>query len=368
MNDVELDWNLLEKLCSIHAVSGREDTMTSFVRDSIKDFVDELSVDNLGNVVGIIKGTKYPEFKLMLQAHMDEIGLIVRNITDDGFLLLERIGGMPEKSLLGQSMDILTEDGKIITGYIATKSHHVTSSDEKLKVPSIHEMFMDVGLRSFDDVSKAGIKVGDPITYHPNFRRFGEGMIVSKALDNRVGVFILLETLKYLFYNRPQCTVVFSFSVLEEFSIRGSIPTVNATKPDAIISLDITVASDTPYEKGLQAVVVGKGPAIKMMDFHGRGTLGGLFSSPKLRHFIEEVAAKESLPLQREVIVGVITDPAFQLYLGEKGNVIAGISIPQRYTHSPISMCNEFDIATTVKLMMATASSFSPAVDLSRGI
>ena len=99
---------LLEQLCAIHAVSGREDAMTSFVRDMIRPMVDEVSVDNLGNVVGIIKGTSYPDHKLMLQAHMDELGLIVRNLTDDGFLLIERVGGIPEKTLMGQRMDIMT--------------------------------------------------------------------------------------------------------------------------------------------------------------------------------------------------------------------------------------------------------------------
>jgi putative aminopeptidase FrvX len=103
------------------------------------------------------------------------------------------------------------------------------------------------------------------------------------------------------------------------------------------------------------------------MDFHGRGTLGGMFSSPKLRRFIEKVAKQEEISLQREVIVGVITDPAFQLYLGDKGYVIAGISIPHRYSHAPIQMCHELDIANTIKLVERAAFTFTPEVDLSRG-
>lgn len=117
----------------------------------------------------------------------------------------------------------------------------------------------------------------------------------------------------------------------------------------------------------LHPVAMRQGPAVKMMDFHGRGTLGGLFSSPKLRRFIENVAQELGIPTQREVIVGVITDPAFQLYLGERGYVIAGLSIPQRYTHSAAQMCHEADIAHAIRLLTAVATKFSPALDLSRG-
>lgn len=363
----QYDWNLLEQLCAIHAVSGREDRITAFVRDRIQPLVDEVSVDNLGNVVGILKGMEHPDYRLMLQAHMDELGLIVRNITEDGFLLIERVGGMPEKSLLGQRVDVLTDDGRLVSGYVGAKSHHITGSDEKYRVPTVHEMFIDLGLEGREAVEQAGVQVGDPVTYHPNYHRFGDGMICSKALDNRVSVFVLLEVLKALARDRPPCTVVFSFTVLEEFSIRGSLPTVNLTKPDAIISLDITIAPDTPVDVPLHPVTMRRGPAIKMMDFHGRGTLGGLFSSPKLRRFIEAIAKKEGIPLQREVIVGLITDPAFQLYLGEKGYAIAGLSIPHRYSHAAIQMCHETDIAQTIQLVKATASTFTPQVDLSRG-
>jgi len=363
----DLDWKLLEQLCAIHAVSGREDRITAFLRDLIRPMVDEVSVDNLGNVVGIVKGTKYPEYRLMLQAHTDEIGLIVRGITEDGFLLVERVGGMPEKTLMAQRMDVLTDDDRLVTGYVGAKSHHVTGSDEKYRVPSVHEMFIELGLKSRADVEAAGIQVGDPVTYMPNFQRFGDGMICSKALDNRVSVFVLLEVLKELSRKRPLSTLIFSFTVLEEFSIRGSLPTVTATNPHAIISLDITIATDTPIDKPLHPIAMRGGPAIKMMDFHGRGTLAGLFSAPKLRRYLEKIAKQEGLPLQREVIIGVITDPAFQLYLGDKGYVIAGLSIPHRYSHAATQMCHETDIAQSVQLLKAASSAFTPEVDLSRG-
>jgi putative aminopeptidase FrvX len=155
---------------------------------------------------------------------------------------------------------------------------------------------------------------------------------------------------------------------LEEFSIRGSLPVVTRTDPSAVISVDITIATDTPTGENLQPVGLRHGPCIKLMDFHGRGTLGGLISSPPLRRFIEGVAAEVNIPLQREVIVGVITDPAFQLYLGQQGYSIAGISIPQRYSHSSISMCHERDIDLTIQWIEALVRKFDSSVDLRRGI
>jgi putative aminopeptidase FrvX len=366
MNSAE-EWSLLEELCALHAVSGREDAMTRFVRDAITPVLDDVVVDNLGNVTGIMPGSEQPEYRLMLQAHMDELGLIVRNVTPDGFLLFERVGGVPEKSLLGQRVDVLTDADELVPGYVATKSHHITSRDEKFVVPNVHDMYIDVGLPSREAVAEAGIQVGDPVTYHPNFHLFGDGQICSKALDNRASVYTLLRVVERLKESPPPCTLVFAFTVLEEFSIRGSLPTVTRTRPDAIISLDITIATDTPTGGNLHPVALRGGPAIKMMDFHGRGTLGGMFSSPKLRRFIEGVAGRNGIPLQREVIIGVITDPAFQLYLGEMGYVIAGLSLPHRYSHSSISMCHETDIRQMVDLVTAIAREFDSTVDLTRG-
>ena len=361
------DWKLLEDLCAIHAVSGREDRAIRFIKEMVEPLADSVSVDNLGNVVAILKGSKHPDHKLMLQGHLDELGLIIRNITDDGFALFERVGGVPEKSLLGQRMDILTDDDKLIPAYVGPKSHHITKKEEKFVVPKVHDMFLDLGFSSREEVEKSGVQVGDPVTYHPNYHRLGNGLIISKALDNRVSIFILLELLKRFSGKRPPSTMVFSFSVLEEFSIRGSLPTVNLTEPNAIISLDITIAPDTPIDDPVHPIQMGQGPAIKMMDFHGRGTLAGMFSSPKLRRYIEKKAKESKIPLQREVIIGVITDPAFQLYLGDKGYTIAGISIPHRYSHSSISACHENDIKQTIELLDHSARDFTPDLDLSRG-
>jgi putative aminopeptidase FrvX len=367
MNESLQEWQLLADLCAVHAVAGREDRITRFVFDYVTPLADEVDIDNLGNVTAILRGTSQPEIKLMLQAHMDELGLIVRDITPDGYVLVERIGGVPEKSLLGQKVDILTDTGDLIPGIVGAKSHHITSPDEKFVVPKIHQIYIDLGYPTREAVLATGVQVGDPIAYRPNFERIGDGLLVSKSFDNRVSIYILLRILERLSQNRPDCTIIFAFTVLEEFSIRGSLPVVTRTDPTAILSLDITIGMDTPSDKGLQPVFLRHGPAIKMMDFHGRGTLAGLISSPPLRRFIEGIARAENIPLQREVIVGVITDPAFQLYQGDRGYAIAGISIPCRYTHSAVNVVHEGDVNQTTDLLTAAARSFNASVDLRRG-
>lgn len=367
MNQVPERWSMLRTVCAVHAVSGREDRMIRFLRNEVQNTLADVEVDRLGNVTGVIKGTDAGAPVMLLQAHMDELGLIIRDITDDGFLLFERIGGVPEKSLLGQKIEILTDDDQIVPGIVGPKSHHVTTPAEKFVVPHVHDMFIDVGLPSREAVEAKGIRVGDPAAYQPNFQMFGEDLICSKSLDNRVSIFVLLEVMKQLAESPPSSTIAFAFTVLEEFSIRGSLPAVSRLQPDAVVSLDITIATDTPAEERLHPVQLGHGPAIKMMDFHGRGTLGGLISSPPLRRFLEHVAREKSITLQREVIIGVITDPAFQLYLGDHGNSIAAISIPQRYTHSSISVCHAHDIEQTIELVTSAAKAFDGHVDLGRG-
>ena len=361
------DWGLLESICAVHAVSGREDRMTRFILELAEPYADRVEVDRIGNVIAYMDGKKDSGTRLLLQGHMDELGLIIRSITPDGYLLVERVGGMPEKSLLGQRLDILTDSDVLIPAYVGAKSHHITAASEKYTVPGVHDMYLDVGYHSREAVEALGIQVGDPATYTPNFHRFGDRMICSKALDNRISVYILMLLLKEFSIHRPDCSLAFGFTVLEEFSIRGSLPVVMRVDPHAIISLDITIASDTPNDRTLQEVCMGEGPAIKMMDFHGRGTLGGLFSSPPLRRFIEKVAKNEHIPLQREVIVGVITDPAFQIYLGDQGYTAAGVSIPTRYSHANIQMVHETDVELTTELLYNITKSFNGSIDLSRG-
>jgi putative aminopeptidase FrvX len=359
-------FSLLKELTGIPALSGYEDRMVARMRDAFLEYTDQVDVDRLGNVIATIEGNE-AEPCLLIFAHMDELGLVVRKIEDDGFLRFERVGGVPEKSLLSTLIEVHTDSGERIPGVIGATSHHVTPPEKKFVVPNRLDMYIDIGCSSRQEVEALGVQVGDGITYLENFTVLKGGRVVSKTLDNRIGCVMLIQTLEALVSKKPSGKVHIVASVQEEFNVRGVWPVFQAYQPDAAICLDVTIATDTPEIGHLGEVAIGGGPAIGLYEFHGRGTLGGLIPNPKLRRYIESVAAKKKIPLQREVLIGIITDAAFSQLLGEGGVAMASLAVPIRYTHAPSELCDLEDIEAAVMLLSIVAASFDSKVDLSRG-
>lgn len=357
---------LLHELTAIPALSGREDSMVAYMRDTFVRHVDNVQVDRIGNVRAYVPGKK-SDRSLLIFAHMDELGLVVRKIDEDGFVRFERVGGIPEKTLLGSWIEIHTEDGERIPGLIGTTSHHVTPQEKKYQVPSRLDMYIDLGCRSAEEVDQLGVQVGDGITYAHTFKQLANERIAAKALDNRIGCALLIRVLEHLTEHQPASDVFLVASVQEEFNVRGVWPVFQAVKPDAAICLDVTIATDTPEIKQLSDMSIGSGPAIGCFEFHGRGTLGGLIPHPKLRRFIESVAEQEEIALQREVLIGIITDAAFAQLLGETGVAMASFAVPIRYTHAPVELCARQDFEQAVRVLNAVAERFDAAVDLERG-
>lgn len=358
----------LDFLTSIPAVSGAEDKIIKEVRSRLETLTDEVHVDRLGNVTATFKGTNQNAPSILFFAHLDELGLIVRKVEDNGFLRVERIGGVPEKTLSGQFVDVHTVDGsKSHLGFFGAISHHLTPAEKKYSVSVTKDMYIDLGLESKQEVKERGIDIGSMVTYHHNFRRMGENRVTSKALDDRVGVYALLALAEYLKDNTHGATVHLAFSVQEEFNIRGCLPVFERLRPDSAICVDITPACDTPDLKDTNEIYLGRGPALLYMNFHGRGTLGGLIPNPKFCRFIEGLSEGLNMELQRDVVLGVITDDAFTQLTGTEGIPMAHISIPLRYTHAPIETVDIRDIADCIKLLCYIASEFGEGVDLGRG-
>ena len=361
-----MDIQLLKELTSVSAICGHEDRLIRLVADKLEGCCDDLHIDRLGNVTAVFNG-KPGAPTIAYFAHLDELGLIVRRVEENGFLRIERVGGVPEKALLCTQLDVWAVDGsKSYPAVVGTTSHHVTPPDKKFAVTTTSEIFIDMGLGSKAEVEALGVGIGSMITYKPNFTEIG-GMIASKALDDRMGVYVMLKMAEMLKDTEHEATVALIFSVQEEFSVRACSPAFNRLMPDAAICLDISPACDTPELKGKYDMFLGKGPAIMYLNFHGRGTLGGLIPNPKLNIFLEQIARDLAIPTQREVVLGVITDDSFTQYLGDEGIPMAHISIPMRYSHSPMEMANAQDIDDTLKLAMESALRFGTATDLSRG-
>lgn len=357
----------MRELTEIPALSGHEDKMIAYVLKRLEGLCDDVHVDKLGNVTATYPGTDKNGRSIAYFAHMDEVGLIVKKVEENGFLRLERVGGVPEKVLPASLVDVHTlDETKTYRAVIGNTSHHLTPADKKFAVTTIGELYVDLGCNSKEEVLAKGIDIGSVVTYIPNFTVLGD-YVASKALDDRMGIYTLLYMAEELSKKEHEATVYLIFTVQEEFNIRSATPTFNRLQPDAAICVDISPACDTPELKGRYDMAIGKGVAIMYMNFHGRGTLGGLLPNPKLNAFLEKTAKEEGLKCQKEVVIGVITDDAFTQHAGTEGIPMAHLSIPLRYTHSLAEVASRQDVEDCAKLMVASALKFGKDVDINRG-
>ncbi|REK76669.1 M42 family metallopeptidase [Paenibacillus paeoniae] len=355
----------LQELTSLAAVSGYEDLVIRYVKEQLQGVGEEIQVDALGNVTVRMNEIKGQEpYRVMIFAHMDELGLVVNKIEDSGFLRVERLGGIPEKSLAGQSV-IVEANGRVWNGIIGTKAHHVTPSEEKYRVLPVSEVFADFGFKSKQEALDAGFDVGTPVMYARQY--FDNGTrVFSNALDNRVGCLALLELADRVKDSGLPCELYIVFSVQEEFNLRGVLPAVRRIDPHLAITLDITIATDTPDLKTKGDISLGGGPSIGMYTFHGRGTLGGLIPNPKLVKHIKGVASDHHIPLQPAVFMGILTDASFS-QLENDGLPMVDLGYPARYTHAPVESVDLDDVSKLIDLLEHLLYTFDGTVDFSRG-
>jgi len=342
--------NLLKELTSLVGPSGYEYFVASFLKDHMSQKCKRVWRDPLGNVICQLNelGNKP---RVAVFAHMDELGFIVRKIEDNGFLRVERLGGIPEKAIASTRVIVLTEDDKKIEGVIGVKSHHLTKIEERRVVTSVQDIYIDVGAETKEEVMKMGIKVGNPVVYGRQFFKIGN-RIFSNSLDNRGGCAIILKALEDIDISKLKAEIYFIGSVQEEFSLRGVLPAIRSVKPDIAICLDIAIACDTPDLEAHTDVKLGGGPTINMYTFHGRGTLAGLIPSKELVKKIFEIANEERINLQRNVFFGGLTDSSFaQLELSGIPSIDLGF--PARYTHSPLEVCDIRDLEALEKLLIS---------------
>lgn len=333
---------LIKELTEINGNSGYEDEVIKYLIMKLKDSASEIRVDSIGNVTAIYKCGKENAKKVMLFAHMDEVGMVVRKIEDNGILRAQKLGSVNPNILPGTMIEVIGEHRKV-SGVIGTKSHHFLQPEDKYKVDNFEKLYIDVGASSKEDVEKLGIKVGNPIVYKSNFTELANDQICNKAMDNRAAISILVNIGLNIQKDKLNSDLYLVFGVQEEFNTRGMMPVVREVVPDIAIGFDITPSCDVPDVKQYSDVVIGKGPALTYMNHHGRGTLAGLVANTKLLSFIEEVAKENNIQFQREVAIGVLTETAYIVF--ENSNtVVANISIPTRYTHTPIEVVSLRDI------------------------
>lgn len=338
-----IDVALLKEICEMPGAPGFEKKIRDFIVDKAKGLVDEISVDNIGNVIAIKRGLRNPENKrVMVAAHMDEIGFIVTHIDENGFLRFHTLGGFDPKTLTAQRV-IVHGKNKDVMGVMGTKPIHVMTADEKNKLPKIADYFIDLGMGK-EEVEK-WIQVGDPITRERELVEMGD-CVNCKSIDNRIAVFILLETLKEL--KTPAYDVYATFTVQEEVGIRGAQVSAHHIDPDFGIALDTTIAFDLPGAAAHEKITeLGKGTAIKIMD-------ASAICDYRMVSFMKATATKNNIAFQTEILTAGGTDTAGVQRMGKKGAIAGAISIPTRHLHQVIEMANKKDVQASIQLLKAS--------------
>jgi putative aminopeptidase len=339
----------LKLLSSISAPSGYEDRLIHLMRQEMLNNTAEVSIDRLGNVIARLAGTTPgSSAPLMLFAHMDELGFVIRKIEDNGYLRLERLGGIPERTAACRPVMVLGAREPIM-GVTGHKSHHYTKPDEKYSVIRVQDLYVDIGAPSKQAVAELGISVGDPVTYAPFFHVHND-LVFGKSMDNRAGCEVLLSVMENLARLPHDRDVYIVATTQEEFSLRGVIPTYARIQPEIAVAIDVVVACDTPDLEGVSDTRLGAGPAVSRYSFHGRGTLGGLIPNPRLVTAILQAAERLEIPCQKNVSMGLLTDTSFFQLEGE-GVYCLDVGIPTRYTHAPIEVVSIKDLDLLIKLL-----------------
>jgi putative aminopeptidase FrvX len=333
---------MLEKLSNACGIAGREEEVRGLMKKVLKPYVDELKEDNLGNVIGIKKGKKKAP-RVMLAAHMDEIGLLVKTISKEGFLQFAKIGGIDDRILLAQKVMVYTEK-KPLDGIVGSKPPHIQKEEERKKAITCDKLFIDIGAEDEKAARRMGVKIGDPIGFDIKFARAGKDIVMGKAFDDRVGCAVMAETMKRL--RKTDCTVYAVGTVQEEVGLRGATTAAFGIHPDVGIALDVTVAGDIPGVKEVEAPIkIRKGPSITVAD-------KGLITHPKVLKLLIDAAEENKIPYQLETGLPGSTDAA-RISLTREGVPSGVISIPTRYIHSPASLLSLKDVENTVKLTVA---------------
>ena len=329
------EYVLLKKLSEVAGVPGNEKQVSKLITEEIKGVCEELTYDNLGSIIGKV-GQKGP--KVMIAGHMDEVGFFVTQITKDGFVKFQTLGGW-----FSQVWEIHTKKG-VVLAVTGVKPPHIIPADKRNVAIDIATMYLDLGVSSKEEAEKLGVEPGNMVVPHMEFKVLGnDKYLLGKAWDNRIGSAVVIEVLKRL--NSNDTNQLFgTFTVQEEVGLRGAKTSSYVVAPEIAIAVDTGLANDVPGGDSAEQAL-GKGPQILLYD-------GGLVPHQALREFVINVAKEEKIPYQEAFIVGGRTD-AGHMHLAHKGAASLSIGIPTRYMHSHTSIIHYDDYENTIKLMLA---------------
>ena len=331
---------MLKTLTEINAVSGNEDLLADFIIKKIKPYATDIKIDSMGNIIAFKKGRKGGKLTHMFAAHTDEVGFIITKVCDNGFLKFEEVGGISDQILLTQRVEI---GENRVSGILGVKAVHLQSKDERESLIKKKNMYIDIGAKDKADAEKR-VKIGDYATFCSKYTEFGNDKIKAKALDDRVGVYTLMQLIKHEY----DADIYFCFTVQEEVGLRGAKIVSHRLNADTCLVFEGTNAADVDgVEPHKQVTALGGGPALSIMD---RASI----SNKKYNEFIENIAKNEGFKYQykRTVMGG---NDAGSIATAADGCATAVISLPTRYIHSPISVAKKSDVDDMVRLARGVA-------------
>ena len=346
-------FNLFEKLTGIPGGSGFEEKVIEAIASELKTRLPDVSVDAMGNVIGKLGMGKK---SIMVCVHSDEVGMLVKYIDPKGFIYFELNGMIDERVLLSTKVDICTDKG-IYTGVVGVKNRHLLTPEDLKRPISLSDLWIDVGAAGAEEIKKWGIKIGDPIVFHPNFQKIGKETIISKAIDNRAGCAVLINLAERMESRKIDYQLLLVAATQEEIGSRGAKVIAQTLGPDMAIVIDTVPASD-PITPPQQATTeCGKGPVIRSMDVNALGW--GTVYSKKIRKRLIVTADKNGIPYQEDV-ARTWTDAA-AIHTSGGGIPCGGIYIPRRYSHSPMELVKWSDVERTADLLHLFFSSLNSA-------
>ncbi len=331
-----METKLLKQLCEAPGLPGAEEPVKEIIISNLREFTDEIIKDPLGNVIAHIPGDGP---RLVLDAHMDEVGFMVNHIDQRGFIRVIPLGGIDPRVFYGQRVVVWGK--KPLVGMVAALPPHITKKDNNKDAPEVEDCIIDLGL-SGDKVSSS-VKVGDVVSYFSPFIET-EDAVISKAIDDRVGLFVILEALK----RKPtiNCDLYVSATVQEEVGLRGANVIVPVYEPDFVIALEGTVSNDLPGVPEHKTLAkAGRGPEIRLTDKY-------LVAHRALSLFLTQLAEKHEIPYQITVKKAGSTNATAMQVTG-KGSRATVVSVPVRYLHSPSCLAYKSDIDATIKLAIS---------------
>ena len=333
---------LLASLSNAPGISGYEDRVREVIHEALEDDVDEIRYDRMGNLIAVKNGG-IPS--VMVAAHMDEIGLMAKYIDDDGFIRFVTFGGWFDQTLLNNSVTLHTKQGDV-HGVIGSKPPHLMEKEEQEKTIKAKDMFIDVGADDREAVEQLGIRPGTPITLQPRFHTLQGSRVTGKALDDRVGVAMMIEAIRR--YD-GDATLYAVGTVQEEVGLKGAKTSAFGLDPDVALVSETALAGDYPgVEKKESALQLGQGPAVTVTDASGRGLIT---PSPVLT-WLEETATENNIDYQLDVSAGGTTD-ATAIHLTRAGILSGVIGVPTRYLHSGVEVADLRDLERGADLIAA---------------